>query len=101
MTAPIRDTARDQRSHHETADEYGRVVARVSDGWRVIVCKDAHQWILQRRDKTPAGGRWRAVRFHRTRDALIRSCAAFCEACDPAALVILAALPPHFSRGRR
>ena len=101
MTAPIRDTARDQRSHHETADEYGRVVGRLSDGWRVIVCKDAHQWILQRRTGSLPGGQWRAVRFHRTRDALIRSAVALCEACDPAALVILAALPPHFGRGRR
>lgn len=98
MTAPgvvIRDTARD---HHETADDYRRVIARLSDGCRVVICKDAHQWILQRRKGGGGEWPWRAVRFHRTRDALIRSTGALCGPCDAAAVAILAALPPNFAK---
>ena len=97
MNALFRDTARDQRSHHETADEYGRVVVRLSEAWRVVTCKDAHQWILQRRDGERSGqARWTGVRYFRTRGALMRSVRALCGVCDPAALGILATLPPHF-----
>ncbi len=49
-------------SHRESDDNYARVVARLDDGWRVIVCRDDLQWILQRRDGERAGGaRWAGV----------------------------------------
>ena len=103
MNATIaRGTAREQRSHHETADEYHRVVARLSDGWRVVVSKDGIQWVLQRRDGERAGrARWAGVRFCRTRQALIRDARALCGPVDPAALAILVALPEHFGAGRK
>ena len=34
-------------SHRESDENYSRVVASLSDHWRVIVCKDCIQWILQ------------------------------------------------------
>lgn len=80
---------RTQRHHHETADCYSGVVARLSGDWRVIRCKDDLQWILQRRKKGGAERPWRAVGFYLTRDALLRASARI----DPAALAVLAALP--------
>lgn len=80
---------------HETADAYSRIVARLCDGWRVIVCKDDLQWILQRRKKGGAERPWRAVGYCRTRKALIRLCAASCGQIDPAAMAVLAALPEN------
>lgn len=82
--------------HNETADTYVNTLAAPAEGWSVVVCKDAHQWILQRRKSGGGKWPWRAVRFHRTRDALIRSTAALCGRCDPAALGILAVLPQNF-----
>lgn len=81
---------------HETADGYARVVARPCDGWRVIVCKDNVQWILQRRKKGGAERPWRAVGYFRTREALVRLCAASCWRMDPAAMAALTALPESF-----
>lgn len=69
------------------------VVVRLSEGWRVIRCKDDLQWILQRRKKGGAERPWRAVGFYLTRDALLRASASASARIDPAALAALAALP--------
>lgn len=81
---------------HETANSYERVVARLCDDWRVIVCKDNIQWILQRRKKGGAERPWRAVSYCCTREALIRLCATSCGQIDPDAAAALAALPENF-----
>lgn len=84
------------KADHETADGYGNVVAVPCDGWRVIVCKDDLQWIVQRRKNGGADRPWRAVGYCRTRKALVRLCAASCGQIDPAAAAALAALPENF-----
>jgi hypothetical protein len=82
--------------HHESADDYHGIVARLDDRHRVIVCKDHLQWVLQRRDGERHGrARWASVGYFLTRNALIRSSRALCGRIDPAAL---AALPEHFGR---
>ncbi len=87
------DTAKKARATQETADGYRRVIARLCDGWRVIVCKDDLLWILQRRKNGGAEHPWRGVGYFRTCEALMRLCAASCLRIDPAALAALAALP--------
>jgi hypothetical protein len=52
----------------EEADEYP-TVARLNPRWRVIVCKNATQWIIQGRI---SAREWRAVWFCHTRDGLLR-----------------------------
>lgn len=85
---------RTPRQHHETADCCWGIVARLCGDWRVIVCRDALQWILQRRkDQRGGQARWAAVRYLPTRDALLRASHLFCGRIDPAALAVLAALP--------
>lgn len=46
------------------------MVVRLGDSWRVILCADAHQWIVQRR----RGAEWKARSFHRERLSLIAAC---------------------------
>lgn len=83
-----------RENHREAADDYRGELARLNDGFRVIVCKDGLQWIIQRRDGWTAGApRWTGFRYHLTRDALIAACRASCAPCDPAALAMLATLP--------
>jgi hypothetical protein len=53
---------------HRERDEGYRTVARLSDTFRVINCKEGIQWILQRR----YGDQWRGIAFCRRRDMLIR-----------------------------
>ena len=59
--------------HREASDHYYREVYR-EGVWRVIVCRDAIQWILQRQTRkgSPDGARWEAVSYCATRDALMR-----------------------------
>ena len=63
--------------------------------WRVIACRQAIQWILQRR-----GGvdHWRGVWFCRTREALIRGARQRVGQISGDALVILLRLPERFPR---
>ncbi len=66
--------------HHESADEYSGIVARLSASHRVITCKDQIQWILQHRDGERHGrARWTGVGYCLTREALLRLCRASSE----------------------
>lgn len=88
------------RQHHETADEYSQIVVRLNTTWRVIVCKHGIQWILQRKDANRSGRpRWKAVRYFRTRNALIRVSRTSCGAIAPAVQAILEALPAMIGKG--
>lgn len=87
-------TNRVQHQHHETADHYLRVVAQLNEHWRVIVCKDGIQYILQKRDARRSGQpRWAGRSYHRDRKSLIRVSRALCGLIDPKAMAILEALP--------
>ena len=79
----VRPTRRRARAHNETSDTYTGLIARLSDHWRVIVCRDQLQWILQRRDAQRSGQPlWKALGYFRTREALIRVSRALCERID-------------------
>ena len=60
------------QSHRERDDDYHRVVY-VSDGWRVIVCKDGIQWIVQsRRRSARRQVEWKGRSYCTTLTALLR-----------------------------
>jgi hypothetical protein len=67
------------------------VVASLNDRWRVIVCKNSIQWVLQQR----RGGRnhWRGRSYCLTREALIRCSHEHAGTIAGDALVILLRLP--------
>lgn len=85
--------------HHETADDYVGAIARLNATWRVVLCRDGIQWILQRRKKGGGDWPWRAMHYCQTRKALIRFTATLCGRVAPAALAILDALPEHIRGG--
>lgn len=48
----------------ESSDGYRRVILRRSEWWRVIVCRNGIQWIVQRRvNGGRRGGEWKAVHY--------------------------------------
>ncbi|WP_155924251.1 hypothetical protein [Mesorhizobium sp. L2C066B000] len=61
----------DGPDNRERSDAYRHVAFHIDKTWRVIVCPDGIQWILQKRkgnlDGRPA---WNAVRFCRTKSGL-------------------------------
>ena len=81
-------------SHKETDDRYHAEFVR-HDRFRVVVCKDQIQWIVQRK-KSGAGGRWQALGYFLTRDALIR----LWTALDCPVGRDLIELPTVFRRGK-
>ena len=57
-------------AHRESSDHYSYVILRLNNRWRIILCRQGLQWILQRRESFH-GGAWRGFRYFRTREALI------------------------------
>jgi hypothetical protein len=54
-------------SRREGDDDYDNIIAQLGPAWRVIVCKDNWQWIVQeRKDK------WRSLHFCTSREGVIR-----------------------------
>lgn len=80
----------------EASDTNSTEIYRLGD-WRVIVCADDIQWILQARTRAggPAGPRWEGRHFTRRRETLVRLWRAL--AGDDGA-VFLALLPERFGR---
>ena len=86
-------------SHRERDDGYKGVVAQLTPRWRVIVCKDGIQWILQRKEASH-GGPWRGVSYHTNRDGLLRACGSLNLLSDANSTEILGKLPEHISQTR-
>ena len=71
-TSSSRRRDADNATTNETAEAYGRVVLRWDSqgkATRIIVCRNALQWIIQNR--APSGG-WRAQSFCRVRATMER-----------------------------
>ena len=83
-------------SHRERDDAYRNVVAQLAPRWRVIICRDGIQWILQRKEASH-GGPWRGVSYHTSRDGLIRACGSV-GALNNDPLEALEALPDYASQ---
>jgi hypothetical protein len=84
------------RSHREGSDSYHSVIVR-SAKYRVIVCKENHQWIIQRRAGLRHGApRWESLSYCRDRNALIRLWTGLHRYQPPRAWPELYALPEKF-----
>ena len=69
MNAPFTN----QGDRREASDSYRGEIYRAGD-WRVVVCRDAIQLILQRRTRaaSPDGARWEGLHYFRRRDTALR-----------------------------
>lgn len=85
---------------HETSDGYGGIVVQLSPRWRVVLCRDGIQWIVQHRKSGGAERPWRAQRYFATRQALILFCTRLKEPVDQAALARLSDLPERSTKSR-
>ena len=62
-------------SRRERDETYWGVIVALSDRWRVILCKDEIQFILQKHyAESLHGGVWRGQSYSTTRDGLIAAC---------------------------
>lgn len=54
------------QTRKESSGNYAFVIKVFSDSYRLIECRDNHQWMVQRL----IGNRWRSERYFRTKSAL-------------------------------
>lgn len=75
---------RTQTNRRETSDTYEGVLFR-KDRYRVSVCRDGIQWLLQRRRHriSPGGAAWDNISYCTTRAALMRRYREYCGHTAP------------------
>ncbi len=84
-------------SRRERDDDYGDVIVHLALRWRIIVCKDGIQWILQQRSLAPPNtGTWSGKSYSTTRSGLIAACSDRELLSDTFARQALDALPASF-----
>ena len=87
-------TAAGTPSHREKDDGYRSVIVQFAPRWRVIVCKNDLQWVVQHRTADPLHrGVWRGRSYVTTRESLIKACARVEPLSDPSVMAILSTLP--------
>ena len=81
-------------THREISEFYTGVITYLNPRWRVIICKDGIQFILQyRSSKHLNKGMWLGKSYPTTRDALGSICSSRGLLSDPNARAVLEALP--------
>ena len=86
-------------SNRERDDSFSQVVVQMAPRWRVIICKDHLQWIIQKRSaETLHRGEWRGHSYVTSRSSLIKLCASLELLSYHVVRVTLDALPEQFSK---
>ena len=81
-------------SHRERDDGYDKVVLQLAPRWRIIECRNAEQWIIQKRSAEPLDrGKWTGVSYVVSRDKLIELSASLGLLPEPSKRAVLEALP--------
>ena len=92
---PMAPAAAEQMpTHRESDDNYQWVVATLADDLRVIQCRNALQYIPQRRHADgPRGAAWRSLCYCAFKTSLMRACEGRESRSGPVSTAALAALP--------
>ena len=81
-------------SHRERDDSYGKVVLQLASRWRIIECRNAEQWIIQKRSAEPLDrGKWTGVSYVVSRNKLIELSARLGLLSEPSKRAVLEQLP--------
>lgn len=86
-------------SHRERDDHYSRIVAQPGPRWRIILCRDGLQWIIQKKEASHAGP-WRAEGYYTYRESLIKACGTRGLLSDAGTEAALHALPERLTGNR-
>ena len=83
-------------SNRERDNNYAKVIAQLGPRWRIIVCKDDIQFILQKRSVSPPNtGTWSGKSYSTTRDAIIAACSSRGLLSEASARQVLESLPSN------
>jgi len=79
-------------SHREREDGYIATVVQFNQRWRLVLCKDQIQWIIQRKESSRRGD-WRGLKYLTSRESVFAACGKLELLSDPKVEEILNALP--------
>ena len=81
-------------SHRESDDSYTNIILQLAPRWRIIECRNAEQWIIQKRSAEPLDrGKWTGISYVVSRDKLIELSASLGLLSEPSKRAVLEALP--------
>jgi len=81
-------------SHRERDTDYAYVVVQLAPRYRVILCPQALQWIIQEQEASHEAP-WRAQEYLTSRDSILKACGKRGFLSDPNVEAVLHALPDH------
>jgi len=84
-------------SHRERDDDYAYVIVQLAPRYRVILCPQGLQWIIQKKECSRRAD-WRAEQYLTSRDGLIEACVKRGLLSNPNTEAVLHALPDHVSQ---
>ena len=87
----------DGGSNRERDDNYAYVVVQLAPRYRIILCPQGLQWIIQEKECSRRAD-WRAEQYLTSRDGLIEACGKRGLLSDPNAEAVLHALPDHVNQ---
>ena len=81
-------------SHRERDDGYSKVILQLAPRWRIIECRNAEQWIIQKRSAEPLDrGKWTGVSYVVSRKKLIALSTSLGLLSEPSKRAVLERLP--------
>lgn len=90
----VRAKTRYAKSHHETTDNYVGVITQLDARHRLILCKDAIQWIIQVKGGQRCGrARWTGKSYITCPKAVIEASHSLCGQLTGETIAKLCALP--------
>ena len=89
-------------SHRERDDNYQGVIVQLDPRWRIIECRDAIQWIIQKRSAKPLNpGYWLGASYVTDRNKLIELSTTLGLLSEPSLRAVLDALPSSVTELRK
>ena len=79
-------------SHRERDDAYIGTIVQFSPRWRLILCKDQMQWIIQKKESSRRGD-WRGKYYLTCKDSVLEASGRQDWLSDPKVKAVLHALP--------
>jgi len=84
-------------SSRERDDCYSKVVLQLTPRYRIILCRQGLQWIIQEKEASHEAP-WCAMSYHTSRDNMLNACGKRGFLSDPNSEAVLHALPSHVSK---
>ena len=79
-------------SHRERDEAYLGAIVQFSPRWRLVLCKDQMQWIIQKKESSRRGD-WRGKRYLTCKESVLEASGRLGWLSDPKVKAVLYALP--------